>query len=93
MEYLKEVEAFIKWVKKHKASTSEVTLWYALLPFTEEKGWNVWFTVPNPMLQHLTGMSKSRLGWARNSLVEAGLIQYQNNKASQQEFYRMNQLA
>lgn len=75
MNYLQQIRAFDDYkLFKHKLSSGQNALWYALMSINNKAGWIEWFTASNRMLELLTGLSKSGISKARNSLKQLGLI-------------------
>lgn len=88
MNYLKELTAFRDWAIINRPSTGGVALWYSLMNINNMIGLE-WFTVPNPTLQLLTGLSRQGLDSARNSLVQKGRIEYKKGVSNQSGKYRI----
>ena len=79
MNYLAEIKAFYDLVQVKQLSTGQIALWHALMAINNKCAWIEWFTVPNIMLELNTGMSRSGVLKARNSLKQYGLIDFKTN--------------
>ena len=79
MNYLAEIKAFYDLVQVKQLSTGQIALWHALMAINNKCAWIEWFTVPNIMLELNTGMSRSGVLKARNSLKQYGLIDFKAN--------------
>ena len=79
MNYLAEIKAFYDLVQVKQLSTGQIALWHALMAINNKCTWIEWFTVPNIMLELNTGMSRSGVLKARNSLKQYGLIDFKAN--------------
>lgn len=79
MNYLAEIKAFYDLVQVKQLSTGQINLWHALMYINNKCAWIEWFTVPNLMLELNTGMSRSGVLKARNSLKQYGLIDFKTN--------------
>lgn len=79
MNYLAEIKAFYDLVQVKQLSTGQIALWHALMAINNKCAWIEWFTVSNIMLELNTGMSRSGVLKARNSLKQFGLIDFKAN--------------
>ena len=79
MNYLAEIKAFYDLVQVKQLSTGQIALWHALMAINNKCAWIEWFTVPNITLELNTGMSRSGVLKARNSLKQVGLIDFKTN--------------
>jgi DnaD/phage-associated family protein len=89
MNYMRELNAFRDWAMINRPSTGGVALWNMLMSVNNMTGWKTWFTVPNQMLQLLTGLSRQGIESTRNSLLQYGLIEYKKGRSNQAGSYRM----
>ena len=92
MNYLAEIKAFYDLVQVKQLSTGQIALWHALMAINNKCAWIEWFTVPNIMLELNTGMSRSGVLKARNSLKQCGLIDFKQN-GTKATSYKMNTIA
>jgi hypothetical protein len=76
MNYIKELNRFKDYLLLNKLSTGEIALYHALLQLCNMTMWQEWFTVPNPTVQSLTGLSRQGLDGLRNKLKQKNLIDY-----------------
>ena len=79
MNYIAEIKAFYDLVQVKQLSTGQIALWHALMAINNKCTWIEWFTVPNIVLELNTGMSRSGVLKARNSLKQYGLIDFKAN--------------
>ena len=79
MNYIAEIKAFYDLVQVKQLSTGQIALWNALMYINNKCAWIEWFTVPNILLELNTGMSRSGVLKARNSLKQYGLIDFKAN--------------
>lgn len=79
MNYIAEIKAFYDLVQIKQLSTGQIALWHALMAINNKCAWIEWFTVPNITLELNTGMSRSGVLKARNSLKQYGLIDFKVN--------------
>ena len=79
MNYIAEIKAFYDLVQVKQLSTGQIALWHALMAINNKCAWIEWFTVPNIVLELNTGMSRSGVLKARNSLKQLGLIDFKTN--------------
>lgn len=76
MNYINELNAFYDWVLINHPPTGQIALWYALMQINNKCSWAEWFSVSNHILENSTGLSRSGILKARNSLKQAGLIDF-----------------
>lgn len=89
MNYIKELNAFREWLLVHELPASAVVLWYTLMSVNNVSRWKRVFNAPNGITQQLSGLSKSGVHKARNSLVEHGLINYEPGEKGRAPNYEM----
>ena len=89
MNYIAEIKAFYDLVQVKQLSTGQIALWNALMYINNKCAWIEWFTVPNILLELNTGMSRSGVLKARNSLKQLGLIDFKTN-GTKATNYKMN---
>lgn len=89
MDYIKELNAFRDFQMYNRLTTSQIVLWYALIQTNNKAGWRESFTVANPVLQFMTGLSRQSLDNARNQLVQLGLIDYTSGTTRQAGRYKL----
>ena len=92
MNYIAEIKAFYDLVQVKQLSTGQIALWNALMYINNKCAWIEWFTVPNILLELNTGMSRSGVLKARNSLKQLGLIDFKTN-GTKATNYKMNTMA
>lgn len=92
MNYIAEIKAFYDLVQVKQLSTGQIALWNALMYINNKCAWIEWFTVPNILLELNTGMSRSGVLKARNSLKQYGLIDFKAN-GTKASTYKINTIA
>ena len=92
MNYIAEIKSFYDLVQVKQLSTGQIALWNALMYINNKCTWIEWFTVPNLLLELNTGMSRSGVLKARNSLKQLGLIDFKAN-GTKATSYKMNTIA
>lgn len=88
MNYINELNAFYDWTLINNPSTGQIALWYALMQINNKCCWKEWFSVSNSILENSTGLSRSGILKARNSLKQAGLIDF-NSKGTKSTSYKL----
>src|SRR5699024_6309460 len=89
MNYIKELNAFRKWLLLTEIPTSAIALWYTLMAINNSVGWKVKFNAPNSIVQKLTGLSKQGLANARSELLEHNIIVYEKGRRGKAPVYQM----
>ncbi len=85
MNYLDEILAFEQWLETHYLPISPQLLWYKQIYFCDRYRWSEWVTVDNLRLMAATRMShEATLIKARDELIKAGLVEYQESKERSQ---------
>ncbi|MGX6473614.1 DnaD domain-containing protein [Pediococcus pentosaceus] len=80
MNYLQQILAFNDYLLyKQELTSGQIALWYALVAIDNKTGWAEWFTVANRTLESLSGLSRSGISKARNSLKQLELIDFEPN--------------
>lgn len=78
MNYLQQILAFDDYrLYEQKLSAGQIALWHALMSINNKAHWQKWFTAANLTLESLTGLSRSGINQARNSLKQSGLIDFE----------------
>ena len=80
MNYLLEIKAFYDLVQIKPLPTGAIVLWHALMSINNQCAWCEWFTAPNRAIEARTGLSRSTIFAARNTLIQAGMIEYRSRK-------------
>lgn len=47
MNYIKQLNAFHRWLKKHGLSLTAIAVYFAMLMTNNEDGWSEWFERSN----------------------------------------------
>ena len=76
--YIDELNAFRNWLMFNRLPTNAIGMWHALMMINNSCGWKEWFNCPNALLETYGGFeNRMQICRARDSLVKAGLIEYQ----------------
>ena len=90
MDYLREINAFERWLETNYLPCSSQLLWYRLMALCNRAGWPEWVAVDN---QRLMAMIQSKreatLISVRDKLIEAGRIEYRKGKKGYPNQYRI----
>ncbi len=76
MNYLLEIRRFHEVAPCIRATAAERLVWFGLMNFCNNVGWEKRFTVSITALQLDTGLSRNGVVKGRDKLVEHGLIKY-----------------
>lgn len=88
--FVAQVIAFDRWLETNYLPTTAQLLWFKLFMLFNKTGWKEWVQVDNLRLMLMIGVKseKSALN-ARDTLVDAGLIEYRKGKKNKPNSYRM----
>lgn len=90
MNYIKELNAFERWLETNYLPATSQLLWYKLVALFNRCGWAEWITVDNQRLMVLIQCkSEKTFIRARDSLIEKGLFVYRKGKKGCPNAYRM----
>lgn len=92
MNYLTEIREFYNWMECNQLSTSAICLWHALMHMANKSGWKEWFSVPVATLELKTGLSRSAIYRARNTLRQVGRIDFKDRSGKLCSMYRLASL-
>lgn len=76
MNYLKEINGFMRWLETTELKPSTQALWFHLMDINNNCRWKEWFTVSNSRLYSRLGVSENTLDKHRKILLEHGRIEY-----------------
>lgn len=94
MNYLLEIQAFERKMRRVPLSRDAQLLWYKLMQFANLLWWPETFNVDNKRLMEMSRIgSKHTLIDARNELVEAGLISFTPGKKGTPSSYQLISVA
>lgn len=78
MNYILEINAFERRMKRQSLPTTAQLLWYKLMHFSNTHHWPEWFSIDNDRLTTLLGSGSDKtVRVAREQLAEAGLIEFE----------------
>ncbi|WP_296559491.1 conserved phage C-terminal domain-containing protein [uncultured Acetobacterium sp.] len=90
MNYIKELNAFERWLETNYLPATSQLLWYKLVALFNRCGWAEWITVDNQRLMVLIQCkSEKTFIRARDNLIEKGLFVYRKGKKGSPNAYRM----
>ncbi|ASN70199.1 putative replication protein [uncultured Caudovirales phage] len=76
MNYLKEINGFMRWLETSPLKPTTQALWLQLMDINNGCSWREWFTVPNSRLYSRLGVSEKTMIEHRKILIEHGRIEY-----------------
>ncbi|MGG5830861.1 DnaD domain protein [Bacillus pumilus] len=76
MNYLKEINGFMRWLETTELKPTTQALWFHLMDINNGCTWKEWFTVPNSRLYSRLGVSEKTMIEHRKILIEHGRIEY-----------------
>lgn len=79
INYIQQIRAFYDSLLTKSLSAGQIALWYALMHVNNKCAWIEWFSVPNGVLESLTGLSRGGIEKARNTLKQLGYIDFKSN--------------
>lgn len=87
MNYIKQVNAFYKFLPNNPLSSNAQCLYSYLLNKNSELGWIEEFSVSNMIVCGFTSLSRQALDRARNELKQKGYIDYKKGYSNQAGTY------
>lgn len=94
MNYLAEINAFEKRMRRQPLPITAQLLWYKLMQFANRLYWPEWFTLENERLAEvMSTCSDKTVRIARDQLIEAGLIEFKRGVKKHPSQYHMVSLA
>ena len=93
MNYLAEINAFEKRMRRQPLPITAQLLWYKLMQFANRLYWPEWFAIDNEKLAELLGSSVPTTRTARDQLLKSGLIQMERGTKQHPNRYRFISLA
>ncbi|RAU04499.1 DnaD domain protein [Bacillus pumilus] len=76
MNYLKEINGFMRWLETSPLKPTTQALWLQLMDINNGCSWREWFTVSNTTLVARLNVSEKTVLEHRKILVETGRIEY-----------------
>ncbi|MBR0592119.1 DnaD domain protein [Bacillus pumilus] len=76
MNYLKEINGFMRFLETTELKPTTQALWFHLMDINNGCTWKEWFTVPNSRLYSRLGVSEKTMIEHRKYLIEHGRIEY-----------------
>ena len=94
MNYILEINAFERRMKRQPLPTTAQLLWYKLMAFANRQHWPEWFSVDNDMLTTILGAgSDQTVRKARQQLIDAGLLIYEKGVKKKPGRYKLVSIA
>ncbi|WP_144474296.1 DnaD domain-containing protein [Bacillus pumilus] len=76
MNYLKEINGFMRWLETTELKPATQALWFHLMDINNNCRWKEWFTVSNSRLYSRLGVSENTMDKHRDILMKHGRIEY-----------------
>lgn len=76
MNYLKEINGFMRFLETTELKPTTQALWFHLMDINNNCAWKDWFTVSNSRLYSRLGVSEKTMIEHRKILIEHGRIEY-----------------
>ncbi|MFN3092155.1 DnaD domain protein [Bacillus pumilus] len=76
MNYLKEINGFMRWLETTELKPTTQALWFHLMDINNNCRWKEWFTVSNSRLYSRLGISENTMDKHRDILMKHGRIEY-----------------
>ncbi|GLF91086.1 hypothetical protein Saga11_23450 [Bacillus safensis] len=76
MNYLKEINGFMRWLETSPLNPTTQALWFHLMDINNNCAWKDWFTVSNSRLYSRLGVSENTMDKHRDILMKHGRIEY-----------------
>ncbi|MEK4789345.1 DnaD domain-containing protein [Bacillus sp. FSL K6-2971] len=76
MNYLKEINGFMRWLETTELKPTTQALWFHLMDINNGCGWKEWFTVSNSRLYSRLGVAENTMDKHRDILMKHGRIEY-----------------
>lgn len=92
MDFLYELRAFYDWLETNPCEPYQIALWCALLATADKAGKFMGLNVPISTLELKTGLSRSAIYSARNSLKQKGLIDFETRPGRLCSSYKLHSL-
>lgn len=93
MNYLTEINAFEKRMRRRPLPATAQLLWYKLMHFANRLYWPEWFAIDNERLAELLGVSTPSARAARDALLNDGLIECQRGTKMHPNQYHLVSIA
>lgn len=76
MNYLKEINGFMRFLETTELKPTTQALWFHLMDINNNCRWKEWFTVSNSRLYSRLGVSENTMDKHRDILMKHGRIEY-----------------
>ncbi|RST66853.1 DnaD domain protein [Bacillus pumilus] len=76
MNYLKEINGFMRWLETTELKPTTQALWFHLMDINNNCAWKDWFTVSNSRLYSRLGVAEKTMIDHRKLLIKHGRIEY-----------------
>ena len=89
LEYIDQINKFRVWQRCHPLTSSQISLWYALIGLSNDLGGEKEISVAISTLEIETGLKKTAICQARNKLSQVGLIKWKKQNKNQSSVYEL----
>ena len=89
MNYLAEINAFHRLMRRQPLSEAAQLLWFKLMDFDNHLFWQTPFQIDNDRLAGLLGSSENKAKAARDQLIQAGLLEFTQGVKRKPSSYRL----
>lgn len=93
MNYILEINAFERRMKRQPLPTTAQLLWYKLMAFANRQHWPEWFSIDNDRLGGLLNSTAGTARTARDQLVKEGYIICQRGAKGRPNRYKLVSIA
>ena len=94
MNYILEINAFERRMRRQPLPTAAQLLWYKLMAFANRQHWPEWFTVDNERLTEILGANSDKtVRTARQQLIDSGLLIYKKGVKGSPGRYKLTSIS
>lgn len=93
MNYVLEINAFERRMKRQPLPTTAQLLWYKLMAFANRQHWPEWFSIDNDRLAELLMTSEGTARSARDTLAKEGFILFERGVKRRPNRYKLLSIA
>ena len=90
MDYMREINAFERWLETNYLPCLSQLLWYRLMALCNRAGWPEWVIVDNCRLMGMIQSKREATAIAaRDSLIDSGFIEFEKGKKGKPNRYKL----
>lgn len=93
LNYVLEINAFERRMKRQPLPTTAQLLWYKLMAFANRQHWPEWFSIDNDRLAELLMTSEGTARSARDTLAKEGFILFERGVKRRPNRYKLLSIA